>query len=211
MDGLWSHDKTIVLLARFEACGGPYRPIQPIVSRDGGETWAASGPRFDGSDFMFLMGDGPDLYVAGEDIAEGPSSGPFLLVYHADSDAWSQFEIYQDAADLLGVAHETGTGHLLAWVEHIDVASEASGPVFIHESVDGGKTWAVIRDVGHVPASVPGLHFFQELPERFGLWRVSLAGKAIAQLKDDGKWYDVVNLPLPMQKECPVTTDDAQQ
>jgi hypothetical protein len=211
VDGLWAQDKIIVLLARFDQCGAPYRPIQPIVSRDGGKTWAANGPRFESSDFMFLLSDGPQLWIAGEDIAEGPSSSPFLLTYRVDLDQWSQSEIYGDAADLIGVAQESNRGHVLAWVEHLDVASDDSGPLFLHESVDGGRTWDHIKNVEHVPSTVPGLRFFGPLPQRSGAWRIAGAGNAIEHRMADGKWHPGVKLPLPMQQQCPVEEDDTRQ
>ncbi|HET9792010.1 MAG TPA: hypothetical protein VFR08_11955, partial [Candidatus Angelobacter sp.] len=158
VDGLWSHENTIVLVARFDQCGGPYRPVQSIVSTDGGNTWAAEGPRLEGSDLFFILSDGDELLLGGQYYAEGPTSSPFLLVYGLEKHEWSQSDIYDGAAELLGMAREKETGHLLAWVRHIDVQSEDySGPIFLHESVDRGKTWDLIKDVTHVPTSIPGL------------------------------------------------------
>lgn len=209
VDGLWSHENTIVLVARFDQCGGPYRPVQSIVSTDGGNTWAAEGPRLEGSDLFFILSDGDELLLGGQYYAEGPTSSPFLLVYGLEKHEWSQSDIYDGAAELLGMAREKETGHLLAWVRHIDVQSEDySGPIFLHESVDRGKTWDLIKDVTHVPTSIPGMNFFHELPQRSGKWRVSHDGNAIEQLKDDGEWDRSVKLPLPVQQECPVDQDD---
>lgn len=209
VDGLWSHENTIVLVARFDQCGGPYRPVQSIVSTDGGNTWAAEGPRLEGSDLFFILSDGDELLLGGQYYAEGPTSSPFLLVYGLEKHEWSQSDIYDGAAELLGMAREKETGHLLAWVRHIDVQSEDySGPIFLHESVDRGKTWDLIKDVAHVPTSIPGMNFFHELPQRSGKWRVSHDGNAIEQLKDDGEWDRSVKLPLPVQQECPVDQDD---
>lgn len=209
VDGLWSHENTIVLVARFDQCGGPYRPVQSIVSTDGGNTWAAEGPRLEGSDLFFILSDGDELLLGGQYYAEGPTSSPFLLVYGLEKHEWSQSDIYDGAAELLGMAREKETGHLLAWVRHIDVQSEDySGPIFLHESVDRGKTWDLIKDVTHVPTSIPGMNFFRELPQRSGKWRVSHDGNAVEQLKDDGEWDRSVKLPLPVQQECPVDQDD---
>ena len=210
VDGLWGDENTIMLFARFAQCGGPYRRVQPIVSTDGGNTWAAGGPRLEGSDLLFIVSGGDELLIGGQYYAEGPTSAPFLLIYGLEQHQWSQSEIYGDAAELLGMAREKATGHLLAWVRHMDVQSEDdSGAIFLHESVDGGKTWAVIKDVTHVPASKQGMNFFMELPKRSGKWRVSHTGNAIEQLKDDGKWHLGVKLPLAIQQECPVDQDDA--
>ncbi len=211
VDGLWAQGNTIVLLARFDQCGGPYRPVQPIVSTDGGTMWAVDGPRFEGSELLFILSEGNELLIGGQVYAEGPTSSPFLLIYSFNKHQWSQIDIYSYAAELLGMAREKETGHLLAWVRHIDMESETySGPIYLHESVDDGETWDVTRDVAHVPASVPGLRFFQELPKRSGRWRVARAGNAIEQLKDDGKWHRTMKLPLPIQQQCPVNEDDTR-
>jgi hypothetical protein len=209
VDGLWAHGNTIVLLARFDRCGGPYRAIQPIVSTDGGRTWAAEGPRLEGSDLLFILREGDELLIGGQDYAEGPTSSPFLLTYSFDKHEWSQFEIYGDAADLLGLAREKANGHLLAWVQHIERPEDDSGPIILHESVDGGKTWSEIKNVAHVPASLPGLRFFQDLPNRSGKWRVSPAGNAIEELIN-GQWNQRTKLPLPVQSQCPEIQDDTR-
>jgi len=211
VDGLWSHENTIVLVARFDQCGGPYRPVQPIVSTYGGNTWAADGPRFDGSELLFILSEGDELLIGGQYYAEGPTSSPFLLVYGLEKHEWSQSDIYDGPAELLGMAREKETGHLLAWVRHIDMEPEDdSGPIVLHESVDGAKTWDLIKDVAHVPTSMPGMNFFSELPQRSGKWRVSHDGSAIEQLRDGEKWHRSVKLPLPVQQECPVDVDDTR-
>ena len=213
VDGLWAHGNTIVLVARFDKCGGPYRPVQPIVSTDGGETWAAEGPQFDGAELLFILNEGDELFIGGQYYAEGPTSSPFLLIYSFAKQQWSQSDIYHGSAELLGMAREKESGHLLAWVRHIGLESdedsdEDSEPIYLHESVDGERTWEDIKNVDHVPASDQGLRFFHELPQRSGRWRVSRAGNSIEQLKDDGKWHRSVELPLPIQQECPVDQDD---
>ncbi len=209
MDGLWAHENTIVLVARFDKCGGPYRPVQPIVSTDGGKTWAAEGPQLDGSDLLFILSSGNELFIGGQYYAEGPTSAPFLLTYNYDQHQWSQSEIYGGAADLLGLAREKANGHLLAWVQHLEQPSDDSGPIILHESVDGGKAWSEIKNVAHVPASLPGLRFFQDLSNRSGRWRVSPAGNAIEELMG-GQWHFQVKLPLPIQLQCPENEDDTR-
>ncbi len=210
VDGVWAHGDTIVLLARFDRCGGPYRPVQPIVSTDGGRTWAAEGPRLEGSELLYIQSEGDELLIGGQEYAEGPTSAPFLLTYSFEQHQWSQSEIYDDAADLLGLAREQANGHLLAWVQHIERPPEDdSGPIILHESVDGGKTWSEIKNVAHVPASVPGLRFFRDLSDRSGKWRVSPAGNAIEELMV-GQWHTQLTLPLPIQLQCPEIQDDTQ-
>jgi len=202
-DGIWARGDTIILFARFNPCGEPYRPIQPLVSRDGGQTWAASGPRLEGSELEYILDTGAELWIGGEQIAEGPSSAPFLLLYRADGAEWPQFVIYDDAAELLGVARETKSGRLLAWVRHIDFQSDNwTGPVYLHQSVDRGPTWSTMQKVRHVPRSAPGLRFFQKLPRQSGRWRISSLGSAVEHQQADGKWHRITRLPLPLQQRC---------
>jgi len=202
-DGIWTRPGTVILFARFNPCGGPYRPIQPLVSADGGKTWAASRPRMEGSEFEYILDTGAELWVAGEQIAEGPSSAPFLLLYRADSAEWTQFQIYDDAAELLGIALETETGKLLAWVRHIDMGTDNwTGPIYLHQSVDRGRKWNEVRKVRQVPRSRAGLRFFRTLPRRSGAWRISRAGSAVERQQADGKWQEAVRLPMPLQQRC---------
>jgi hypothetical protein len=202
-DGIWARGNTIILFARLNECGGPYRPILPLVSKDGGKTWTARGPRLEGSDLEYILDTGAELWIAGEDIAEGPSHDPYVLLYRADAAEWPQILIYDDAAHLLAMARETKTGKLLAWVRHIDFNTEDwTGPVYLHRSVDGGRTWRVVRKVTRVPRSTPGLHFFHGLPRRSGPWRISRRGSAVENLQSDGKWHLVTSLPLPLQQVC---------
>ncbi|HEV2962562.1 MAG TPA: hypothetical protein VG649_12095 [Candidatus Angelobacter sp.] len=204
-DGIWVRGDTLIIFARLNPCGGPYRPIQTLVSIDGGKTWAASGPRLDpGRELDFILDTGAELWLAGQDMAEGPTHAPYLLRYAADHAEWRESEIYPDNAELLGIAQETKTGRLLAWVRHIDFMSEHwTGPVYLHQSLDGGQTWSEIKKVRRIPRWAPGLHFFQELPRRKGPWRISRLGSAVEQRQADGKWHPVTKLPLPLQQTCP--------
>ena len=132
-----------ILFARLDKCDAPYRPVQPLVSKDGGKTWGVTGPLLESSDLEYFLDTRSELFIAGEDIAEGSAHNPFLLVYRATDNAWQQSEIYDQASELLGVAHEAKTGRFLAWVRHLELEKNGdwSGPVFLHRSLDGGKTW----------------------------------------------------------------------
>jgi hypothetical protein len=105
-NGIWARGDLVILFARLNKCGAPYRPVQPLVSTDGGNTWGATGPRLESSDLEYFLDAGSELFTAGEDIAEGPASSPFLLVYRATDNAWQQSEIYDQASELLGIARE---------------------------------------------------------------------------------------------------------
>ena len=201
-DGLWSRGNKLLLFARMNACGGPYRPIQPLLSNDAGKTWSPTGPVLESSDLKFVFNAGADLLVAGEDIAEGPSHAPFLL--RRTNDQWMQTIIYDDSAELLRIGSETKTGRLLAWIRHIDPLSEnLSGSLYLHESIDHGSTWTAHRTAATVPRSLPGVVFFRPLSTESGPWRVSVPGTSIERRDSRGDWHSVTQLPLPIQQHCP--------
>ncbi len=203
-NGIWARGDLVILFARLDKCGAPYRPIQPLLSSDGGKTWDVTGPRLESSDLEYFLDTRSELFIAGEDIAEGPAHSPFLLVYRATDNAWQQSEIYDQASELLGIAHEAKTGRFLAWVRHLELKKNGdwSGPIFLHRSVDAGKTWSVVRKVRGVPRMAPGLRFFREHLDQSGSWRLTKAGFRAERRQDDGKWHPVTILPLPIQKDC---------
>ena len=150
-------------LREIECLRCTYRPVQPLVSTDGGKTWGVTGPRLDSSDFEYFLDNGSELFIAGEDIAEGPAHNPFLLVYRATDNAWQQSEIYDQASELLGIAHEAKTGRFLAWVRHLDMKNDDwSGPIYLHQSQDRGKTWSVVRKVKTCSASGDRISFLRK-------------------------------------------------
>jgi hypothetical protein len=197
----------VILFARFQECKNqPYQPLQPLISRDGGKTWTEKGPWLpDGQELGYILDTGTDLWIAGQHYAEGPTSEPFIVLYRAHGDEWPQvdMDVHSPGSELLGLALEKKNGTLLAWVEHINWPSRMSGPVYLHQSVDGGRTWQTIKKVRRIPRSSPGLRFFKPLPMQRGSWRLSGAGhfpSVVEHQERDGKWYKVVGLPLPIQQ-----------
>jgi hypothetical protein len=202
-DGIWARGDLVILFARLRNCGAPYRPVQPLVSKDGGKTWDVTGPRLESSDLKYFLDTRSELFIAGEDIAEGPASSPFLLVYRATDNDWQQSEIYDQASELLGIALEAKTGKFLAWVRHLELKNgDWSGPIFLHRSLDRGKTWSVVRKVRRVPRTEPGLRFCWEHLDQSGSWRLTRTGSRAERREDHGKWHLVTILPLPIQKAC---------
>jgi hypothetical protein len=200
-DGIWIHGKTVMLFTRLQSCEG--HPVQTLVSKDAGKTWAMSGPRLENTDVEFILDHGNDIWMAGENTAEGPSSDIFLLRYN-DAD-WPQFAIYPDESELQGIALEGKTGRLLAWIEHLRVTDKSGGskgPVYLHESTDGGRTWKIIRKVRHVPKSGKGLLFFREIPEENGPWRISRSDRTVEHQQADGTWQPFPRPPLPPEYGC---------
>jgi hypothetical protein len=211
-NGIWARGDLVILFARLDKCDAPYRPIQPLVSKDGGKTWGVTGPLLEGSDLEYFLDTRSALFTAGEDIAEGPAHSPFLLVYRAIDNAWQQSEIYDQGSELLGVALEAKTGRLLAWVRHLDLKNDDwSGPIFLHWSLDGGKTWSVVRKVRRVPRMAIGFHFFRRNLKQSGSWRLSRSGTSVEHRQGDGTWQAIKLLPLPIQEDCSYAADPSQE
>jgi hypothetical protein len=217
--GIWAHGDTVLLFSTVHACKEDeetaHPPLQTLVSKDGGKTWAARGPRLLWSKLEFILDTGEEIWIAGDSYdAEGPANTPFFLLFDADKMEWPKFDIYDGYDELLTVAHDDHDGNrFLAWVNHLMLdptdpdAAEDPGidPTFLHESLDHGRTWHAVKKVKRVPKSAPGLHFFQEIPQQSGSWRIAGADQssaALEQLGTDGKWQQSARLPLPVQERC---------
>jgi hypothetical protein len=208
--GIWAHGDTVLLFGMMHRCKDevdiPYRPQQTLVSKDGGKTWARRGPRLMGSTVDFILDTGEEIWIAGDSYdSEGPANTPFLLLFDADSTEWPKFDIYDGYDELLALAHDNrDSNRFLAWVNHL-MSNEDTDPTFLHESLDHGRTWHAVKKVKRVPKSSPGLHFFQQIPQQSGAWRIANADQpsaALERLGPDGKWHQAAKLPLPIQESC---------
>ena len=210
--GLWTHGETILLFAPFRPCeddGGGYQPMQTIVSNDGGRSWRKSGPRFVGRELMYLLDTGDQLWFAGENYAEGPTSSPFLLRFDPDSAEWPELEIESEGlsqgADLQALAQDTrNPNHFLAWITHLSIDDPEAAPVFLHRSLDQGKSWKQLQQVKRVPRSWKGFRFFKAPPMESGGWRIGsfTLPRTLERLEPDGLWHTAVTLPLAIQNTC---------
>jgi hypothetical protein len=203
--GIWEHGKTVLLFATLIGCESDmYLHPQALVSGDEGKTWAKSGPDLYGLDLKLISDTGEEVMVGGEYYIEGPTNSPFLLVYR-DGAEWQQFRIYDGNAELKALAQdELRPNRFLAWVEHIDMQSDEDvpGPIYLHQSLDRGRTWSAVKKVKSVPASAPHLRFFLEMPLENGRWRVSEQDQPRARVEhigENGQWQVVASLPLPIQ------------
>lgn len=208
-NGIWVHGDTVLLFAMFPACkeeGGPsHTALQTLVSKDGGRNWAWRGPRLTWSYFEFILDTGDEIWLAGNNYnPEGPASDPYVLLFDADSMEWPQFQIFNGDDELMAVARDDrDNNRFLAWVNHL-INSEETDPTFLHQSLDHGRTWHIVKQVKSVPRSAAGLHFFQEIPQQSGAWRISNTDQPrtsfLEHQEPDGKWHPAARLPLPIQK-----------
>jgi len=205
--GIWAHGDTVLLFAFFRQCeedGGGYQPLQTLVSKDGGKTWARSGPRLVGSSFLYILNTGGETWIAGDSYAEGPAHGPFLHLFDPDNAEWPQFEIYDGYEEFRALAQdERNPDRFLAWIDHVEVSEPEGSHIFLHQSLDRGRTWHEVKEVKRVPKSMPGLRFFQDLPQQSGDWRINPAARTLEHKDKDNEWRTAVNLPLPIQNTCP--------
>jgi len=206
--GIWTHGDTVLLFAFFRQCeedgGGGCQPLQTLVSKDGGKTWARSGPRLVGSSFLYILNTGGETWIAGDSYAEGPAHGPFLHLFDPDNTEWPEFEIYDGGEEFRALAHdERNPNRFLAWIDHVEVSEPESSHIFLHQSLDRGRTWHEVKEVKRVPKSMPGLRFFQDLPQESGDWRINSATRTLEHKGQDDQWHTAVTLPLPIQNTCP--------
>lgn len=223
---VWSRGNTVLVFASFPACedesATPHRTMQTLISKDGGKTWNWRGPRMPWSMLEYILVSGDEIWLAGENYnPEGPASEPFLLPVDGDSMEWPQLEIYDRYTELTAVARDDHDGNrFLAWVNHLmlpaddpDLPEDGSDPMFLHESLDRGRKWHVIKKEKDVPKSPPGLRFFEPISEQSGTWRISKTSQSSASelehKKRDGKWHPAGRLPSPIQN-CVVREENVE-
>lgn len=65
---------------------------------------------------------------------------PFIFVPTEAGDNWRLHRIYEGPATVKRIAWGSN-GELIAWIMEIVPSLLTEGPVYIHHSLDGGKTW----------------------------------------------------------------------
>jgi hypothetical protein len=204
---IWTHGNTVLFFAPMRQCGDEqtYTPMQTLVSRDAGKSWSKSGPRLFGSSFLYVLNVGGETWIAGDNYVEGPAHDPFLLLMDPNNAEWPEFPIYDGPEEFRALAHdERNPNRFVAWIDHVDLYDTDATHIFLHESLDRGRTWRVVKEVKRVPKAMPGLRFFSEPRQESGDWRVSAVTlpRTLEHLGPDGKWHQAAQLPLPIQENC---------
>ena len=201
-DGIRVYGNTVVIFARLHLCNGP-TAVRLLASTDNGKTWAKPGALLEGSEFTSSLVSDGRLWIAGLHTAEGPGIDPFLLIPAHNPLQWKLGRIYEGPSELIAVAMGVN-GELSAWVSHIDMSTEDwTGPVYLHASSDGGKTWNVIQQQQKVLSS--SQREFQEIQKQDRGWRV-------VDLEDGGfgiqhqgaelsEWDTVARFPMERCKD----------
>jgi hypothetical protein len=170
--GILAHNGAAILFAEIRHCSAePQLPAAQIfVSTDDGKSWSKRGPEIDGSEFEYAYKTGAALWIVGLHTAEGPGIDPFILVPAPSPFTWERHAIYDGPAELKAVRFG-GRGHLSALVRHINVHDEnGGGPIYRHESVDGGRSW---KSEGRAKAALSSAgKNFAKITKRDSDWRI---------------------------------------
>lgn len=172
--GIWAMGDSVVVFAQVYPCPPDELPppgaAQLFVSRDGGAHWEKSGPRIEGSEFEYVREAGTRLWIVGEHTAEGPASEPFILVPEERNDSWKLHVMYEGASELKGVAIQKN-GEFTARIRHLRLRDNGwAGPLYVHKSSDGGRTWSVVGQEKKEPLG-PG-ELFKKIGQETATWRV---------------------------------------
>lgn len=170
-DGVLVESNMTVLFTRAHCKESPPAGgAQLLISTDGGRSWKRRGPRLDGYEFDFASQKDGKVWIAGQHTAEGPETNPFIFVPGESGTDWQMRTIREGNGPLKRLAWGS-KGELNAWIQHLRLADEGwAGPTYIHQSLDGGRTWKVLgrsRDL-HLEAVE-----FKDIGEiRNPLWRI---------------------------------------
>jgi hypothetical protein len=199
--GIWVGNQTLVTFAQVYPCPPndltPPGAAQIFVSDDGGAHWEKRGPELDGSEFQYFRAIGDRLWVVGEHTAEGPAIEPFIFVPNEKGFDWTQHVIYKDAAELEGIAAQSDGG-FTAWIRHLKLHDNGwTGPLYLHQSSDGGLTWHVVSRAKKVP-SAPRAGF-KKIEKQAENWRVREQESGVSTIEHradvHSEWKSVYRFP----------------
>ncbi len=163
----------IFLVTSAHCQGAGYSIFRLMVSMDAGHSWKISGPPVEeGSELELVLKKDGKAWIAGDNIAEGPWHDPFILISTDSPTRWKSRTIYRGNAELLHAAVGK-QGELLAWIRHVNFDDENwGGPIYIHQSLDGGMTWKVLGRANKVRIEGTGEKFTDLEKLTNPVWRV---------------------------------------
>jgi hypothetical protein len=171
--GILARGDRVILFTRVRRCAEESQipSAQIFVSTDAGRSWSKRGPQLKGNDFEYVYERGGRIWIAGLHTAEF-GADPFILVPTDWGIDWHRYNIYEGPGDLERIAF-LARSHLTARVRHINVRDE-NWKEYIHESVDGGRSWKLVGLVGKVRGA-SGLAF-ERIRKRAPKWRIVESG-----------------------------------
>src|SRR5262249_13580099 len=140
--GVWAQGNTILVFANVEPCNDSYPPpgvAVLMVSTDAGHTWKEGGISLAGYEFEFLYEKDGKVWIAGEHTREGPRTDPFVFVPVAGN-KWEFHRIDNSNETIDGMAWGSN-GELTAWITEIRLEDLERGRTYVHQSLDGGRSW----------------------------------------------------------------------
>ena len=199
--GIWTRGETVVLFAHVYPCPPDELPppgaAQLFVSEDGGKSWGKRGPQLDGSVFEYIYEAKGRVWIVGEHTAEGPASEPFILVPDESGLGWSVHVIYEDAAELESIVVQNN-GDFGAWIRHLKLHDNGwTGPLYLHKSSDGGRTWRLVGRTNNAPANQAA--GFKKIETQTATWRVADQGNGVSVVErrtdEHSAWKTVYRFP----------------
>lgn len=202
--GLWVQGNKFLLFAEVvdrPSCSSEYSGAsypQLYVSDDRGRTWRRRGPSMNGNEFTLLSEKDGKVWIAGYHTAEA-NLDPFLFLPTNAGDNWKVRVSYEESAALDRMAWASN-GELIAWIEHIVPAVLTHGPVYIHHSLDGGRTWKILG-LARKHAVAVEAEFTKITTQMDPLWRArnfeDFGGVVQHRESESAPWKTVARFPPP--------------
>ncbi len=174
-----------------------YTPVLPTSFRLPAPRSSKRGPQLDGSVFEYIYEAKGRVWIVGEHTAEGPASEPFILVPDESGLGWSVHVIYEDAAELESIVVQNN-GDFGAWIRHLKLHDNGwTGPLYLHKSSDGGRTWRLVGRTNNAPANQAA--GFKKIETQTATWRVADQGNGVSVVErrtdEHSAWKTVYRFP----------------